>query len=328
MAASLLHPGCTDLAWDGAVLAAGLGHLWRLGPDGRWHPEPLRLLHAVHHEGPRRAVEVEGPYVYTDGPGGWRATARRAGDEVLPHPSGAVAFARDGVVHRAALPGRSPQDVPELRADSLRFAPRGDRLMGLGVDGPVSVDLTSGLRTPLPGLPLGDGVCLVDGRVLRGAEVLHDGLREVSPAVGPTHVAGPGGRLWSRRDLAPVDAPLALGATLPLGSGFATVPYEGPAGWLVDVDGQVLARFDVPLEPDDVVTGLRLADGALWADTAYGARLRLLDTDEPSDGMGSTRLRTVPTPLGPVHDALLVVDGPRHLVAAEAGWLLSWEDGA
>jgi len=327
MGAELLHPGCTDLAWDGAVLAAGLGHLWRLGPDGRWQPQPLRPLHGVHHEGPRRAVDVVGPYVYTEGSTGWRATAQHVGDHVLPHPSGAVAFARDGVVHRAALPGRTPRDLPELRADSLRFAPRGDRLMGLGVDGPVSIDLASGLGAPLPGLPLGDGVCLVDGRVLRGDEVLHEGLLDVSPAIGPSHVAGPGGRLWPRGGHAPVDAPLALGATLPLGSGFATVPYEGPEGWWVDVHGQVLARFDVPLEPDDMVVGLRLADGALWADTAYGARLRLLDTHEASDGIGSTQLRTVSTPLGPVPDALLLVDGPRHLVVAEAGWLLSWEDG-
>ena len=314
----LLHPGCTELAWDGAVLAAGLGRLWRLGADGRWLSEPLRPLHAVHHEGPQRPVEVHGAYVYTDGPGGWRATARVAGDEVLPHPSGAVAFVRDGVVHRAALPGRTPCDMPELRADALRFGPRGQQLFGLGTEGPVAVELPTGAVRPLPGIPLGAGTVWVDGAVLHRGQAVATGLRDASPAIGATHVAGPGGRLWSRATREPSGtAPIALGATVAVGTGFATVPYEGPEGWLIDAKGHELARFEVPLETDDLVMALSVRDGALWAETAEGKHERLLEVD--AEATSSPRLRTVMTPLGPVPDALQV-DG---LVVGEAGWLLA-----
>jgi len=325
----LLHPGCLSLAWDGDLLVAGLGHLWRLSHAG-WRPEPLRALHRVHHRGPTRTVEVHGGYLYVEGRSGWRATARTDGDDVLPHPSGAVALARHGVVHRAAAPGRSPLDVPELRGDSVRFGPEGGQLLGLSADGPVQVDLQSGRAHPLSGVPLGVGVVLVNGRALRCADgttdehVLASGLVEASPAVGPAHLAGPGGRLWSLHDGTPSPhAPIVLGATVAVGDGFATVAFEAIEGVLVDASGAVEARFDVPVEDDDMVVSMRVEGGSLWADTAWGRRLHLLNVDAPST-VAATALTTVHTPVGPLDDAVVSGAGDHRVAASESGWLLSW----
>ncbi len=335
MHVELLHPGCLSLAWDGDLLAAGLGHLWRLGPAG-WRPEPLRPLCGVHHSGRTRNVEAHGGYLYVDGPSGWRATARTDGDDVLPHPSGAVALARHGVVHRAAAAGRSPIDVPELRADAVRFGPRGHQLLGLSADGPVQIDLGSGRVQPLRGVPLGVGVVLVDGRVLRCSDgttddqVLASGLIESSPAVGPKQVAGPGGRLWSLGDGTPsAHAPIVLGATVAVGDGFATVAFEGADGVLVDPSGVEQARFAVPMQDDDMVVSIRVEGGSLWASTAWGRRLHLTDVDAPpTDGSAATALGTVNTPLGPLVDAVEAHGGDRRFAASESGWLLSWSASA
>jgi hypothetical protein len=305
----LLHPGCLALGWDGELVAIGLGHLWRRRGDS-WTAEPPRPLHGVHHQGPRRRVEALGGYVYTDGSRGWRATARLDGDEVLPHPSGAVAFARDGVVHRAGRPGRSPVDIPEILADSLRFAADGAQLVGLGAEGGVRVDLATGRSRAVPGVPIGIGVGLVDGSVLRWEEgrdkpvVLATGLVEASPAYGAAQLAGPGGRLWSLADGAPSQgAPVTLGATAAVGQGFATVPFEGGEGLLVDADGRVAARFPVVLAPDDLVVRLEVRGGRLLGHTAWARTVPLLDVDAP-DHDGRFELARVDTPLGPLDDAL------------------------
>jgi hypothetical protein len=324
MAVELLHAGCLALAWDGDVLAAGLGRLWRRHPGG-WRPEALRPLHAVHHEGATRRVDVLGGYVYVEGSSGWRATATTDGDEVLVHPSGAVAFARHGVVHRAARPGCTPVDVPELREDSVRFGPQGVRLLGLASEGPVQVDLATGDVHALDGVPLGVGVVLQNGRVHQDAEVLATGLIEASPAVGPRHLAGPGGRLWSLDDGTPSpSAPIALGATTAVGDGFATVAFEATEGVRVDATGNVQEHFPVDVEEDDLVVSLEVADGALWAETAWARRLRLLDLPPTTPAAGSDTLGIVVTPLGPLDDALFAERHGRAFAWSEAGWLLTW----
>jgi hypothetical protein len=272
-------------------------------------PDPAGVLRPV---GPGRAVYggaeswVADGYVYHRSGGVTRAVDRSGPGERTWIGGGGVVVVEgpDGV--RVGLPGRTPT-LLAAEAAGLRLAEDGAAVAFVGPEGAERVALSGGARTTLVGLPVTDRLQWRDGALWSGRVRFGSVVQEASAARLGHLLAGPAGRVWDLVAARAVTAPGTVlpGATAVVGDGFVTVDGETGRGHFVGPGG-VRDPFVLPLDPDDVVAGIVVADGAAWAVTALGEGFRWTGAGwSPGNAPRIPRPRPaeLETPAGPFADA-------------------------
>lgn len=273
---------------DALTLTRGTPHL-RLGErdairaGGAWSIDGLDLSLGAQRARDLRPFPVGVGAVWTSDGYLYRLSARglaavgSAGRWLLG-PHGALLVDGDDGWMAGAPPDRPVAPLPCPIGGIVAFAPDGAAVRGMDPDGQaVEIDLrTLQIVARREGLPLSQGWLTPEGELRVGGEVLRSGLREASWASREGRLAGPGGRIWDLERGAQVGSgTVELGATVATRAGFATAHWETGRGRHLDPDGQVLDRFQLPLDEDDVVVEATTEGGLAVFVTALGLAWRV-----------------------------------------------------